>query len=317
MEEKTKIVYMGTPHFAVWPLLALAQSDDYEVVAVVTQEDKKVGRKQILSPPPVKEAAEEQNIPVIQPPSLKNNQDIVELLTRLAPDFIVVVAYGQILPQNILDIPTYGCMNIHGSLLPKYRGASPIEEALLHGDTETGLTFIQMTPKMDAGPIMHIQRIPIDPKDTAAILREKLSLLAGKLIPAVLRDILDGVAHPIEQNHNEATYCHKITKQDGLINLQSMTANEIYNRVRAYTPWPTCFLQLGDKTLKLLEIEISEKQAQSGKILDLEDGKIGIGTKKGLIIPLKVQFEGKAPMNIQDFLRGNRQTLNALLTRPK
>lgn len=308
---------MGTPHFAVWPLEALAESPDFDVVAVVTQEDKKVGRKQLLTSPPVKGAAEEHSIPVLQPPSLKNNDDFVEILTKLAPDFIVVVAYGQILPQTILDIPTHGCINIHGSLLPNYRGASPIEEALRQGDKETGLTFIQMTAKMDAGPIMHIQRAPIDPKDTAATLREKLSILAGKMIPAVLQDILDGVAHPIEQNHDQATYCHKISKKDGLINLSTMTAQEIHNHVRAYTPWPTCFIRLGEKTLKLLEIETKDQNAKPGELVDLEDGKIAIGTKKGLIVPLKVQLEGKGPMEIQDFLRGNRESLNALLASPK
>lgn len=317
MENRVKIVYMGTPQFAVWPLVSLAENEDFEILTVVTQEDKKVGRKQIITPPPVKVNAEKYNIPVLQPPSIKNNPEVLELLTNLEPDFIVVVAYGQILPQEILDIPRYGSINIHGSLLPKYRGASPIEEALLQGDTETGLTFIQMTKKMDAGPVMHIQRAPIDPRDTSAILREKLSLLAGQVIPGVLHDIIDGVAHPIEQHHDEATYCHKIAKEDGRIDLTTMTAKEIHHRIRAYTPWPSCHVMLGEKRLKLLEIAVSDKKAKPGEIIHEEDGAIAIGTKEGVILPLKVQIEGKGPMEIQDFLRGNKDAFNALLASAK
>lgn len=308
---------MGTPEFAVWPLASLAENENFKVLTVITQEDKKVGRKQVLTPLPVKVAAEKYGIPVLQPPSIKNNQEILDLLTKLTPDFIVVVAYGQILPQEMLDIPRYGSINIHGSLLPKYRGASPIEEAILRGETETGLTFIKMTKKMDAGPVMHMQRAPINPIDTAATLREKLSILAGQLVPAVLQDIVDDIAHPIEQNNSKATYCHKISKEDGLIELSNMNAREIQNHVRAYTPWPSCYLMLTDKRLKLLEVKTSDTKAKPGEVIDLENGTIGIGTKKGCIVPLKVQLEGKAPMQIQDFLRGNKDALNALLTSAK
>ncbi len=204
-EEKIKIVYFGTPEFAMRPLEALIANENYEVLTVVTQEDKKVGRKQVLTPPPIKVLAQEHEIPVLQPPKLKGNREVEELLLKLQPDFIVVTAYGQILPPEILQIPKEYCVNIHGSLLPKYRGASPIEASIRKGEKETGITFMKMEEKMDAGPILHVQRAPIDPSDTGATLREKLSILAGTLLPAVLQDILDGTTTPIPQDEHKAT----------------------------------------------------------------------------------------------------------------
>ncbi|MCA9374483.1 methionyl-tRNA formyltransferase [Candidatus Peregrinibacteria bacterium] len=313
----TKVVFMGTPELAVKPLQALILHPDFEVIAVVTQEDKKVGRKQILTPPPVKVAAEEHNIPVLQPPTLKNNEEFQETMEKLAPDFFVVVAYGQILPAEILEIPNEKPINIHFSLLPQYRGASPIESAFLANDQETGITFIEMTEKMDAGPILHLERVDISKEDNAETMREKLSTMSGQLVPTVLQDILDGVATPIQQDESHASYCHKISKEDGMINLQTMTAQEIHNRVRAYIPWPSCFLSLGDKKLKLIEIDVEESNAtQPGKVIDKEEG-IAIETKAGLIILKKVQLQGKREMDIQDFLRGNRSLFNESLTTPK
>lgn len=318
-KQKVKVVFMGTPDFAVRPLQALIEDENIEVLTVVTQEDKKIGRKQVLTPPPVKRLALEHNIPVLQPPKLKNNKEAIELLEGLNADLFIVVAYGHILPPEVLRIPRYGSINIHGSLLPKYRGASPIEEALQSGDTETGLTFIQMENRLDAGPVLHVERIEIAPEDTALTLREKMSIRAAQILPAVLRDILEEVAIPIPQDESHATYCHKISKKDGLIDVTTMTAEEIKNRIRAYTPWPSCFLSLGDKRLKLLEVSVDPKspKARPGEIVELENGRIGIGTKKGIIIPLQVQLEGKKPMTIQEFLRGNRELFKELLTSPK
>lgn len=316
-----KIVFMGTPETAVKPLEALIVHPNFDVLAVVTQKDKKVGRKQILTPPPVKVLAEEHNIPVLQPSTVKNNADFQSILEKLAPDFLVVVAYGQILPTEILEIPKVSPINIHFSLLPQYRGASPIEAAFLAGDQETGITFIEMTEEMDTGPILHLQRVPIAKEDNAETMREKLSTLAGQLVPTVLQDVLDEVATPIHQDESHASYCHKISKEDGILNLETMTAKEINNRIRAYTPWPGCSLILGDKKLKLLEIDVEIDSDQTKKvspkeIIDTEDG-IAIGTKNGLIIPKKVQLQGKREMDIQDFLRGNRSLLNESLTTPK
>ena len=312
---------MGTPEFAVPPLQALLGSKNFEVSAVITQEDKKIGRKQVLTPPPVKIAALKADVPVFQPPKLRGNKEVLDLLEGLDPDFIVVTAYGQILPKEILDLPRFGCVNIHGSLLPLYRGASPVEEALLHGDTETGVTFMLMEENLDSGPVLEIQRITIDSRDTAETLRIKLSELAAGLLVAVLNDYKEGAVTPLPQDDSKATHCHKISKNDGLIDLTKMSAMQISNRLRAYTPWPGCFLMIDGKKLRLLEIGIDEnspaaKKTGPGAIVELSKDSIAIGTREGLIIPSKVQLEGKNPLPIQDFLRGNRELLSKLAAHP-
>lgn len=309
--EKIKVVYFGTPEFAVPPLAALTEAEDIEVVAVVTQEDKPVGRKQELTAPPVKKQAELDMIPVLQPKSLRNNQEIVDLLKGLDADVFAVVAYGKILPQEILDIPKYGCVNLHGSLLPQYRGASPVEEALLHGDTQTGITFIKMTPELDAGDILLIQRQIIEPTDTSVTLRQKLSALGAILFPDLLRNLVDETISAIPQNHTNATFCHKIRKEDGLIDVYKESAEQIINKIRAYTPWPSCYLLVKDKRLRVLEAvaDPTSNAAKPGDILGGKDdqGKptLGIQTQNGALWLQKVQLEGKNATSIQDFMRGN------------
>lgn len=307
--KKIKVVFMGTPHFALPSLQSLISDPDFNLQTVITQEDKKVGRKQTVTPPPVKLMAVLNNIPVLQPPTLRNNAEITSLIKGLKPDFIVVVAYGQILPPEILAIPRYGCINLHGSLLPKYRGASPVEESLLNGDPETGVTFIQMDSKLDSGDILLVRRVPVKPEDNAIILREKLCLVGGQLLPFLLRDIIDGIIIPIPQNHSKATFCRKIRKEDGLIKLEEMTAVEIVNRIRAYTPWPGCFIIHKGKRLKILEAAAENNppslKALPGESVPASIDRIAIVTKKGLLIPKTVQLEGKKALPVQDFLRGN------------
>jgi len=307
--KKIKVVFMGTPHFALPSLQSLISDPDFNLQTVITQEDKKVGRKQLLTPPPVKLMAVHNSIPVLQPPTLRNNAEITGLIKGLKPDFIVVVAYGQILPPEILAIPRYGCINLHGSLLPKYRGASPVEESLLHGDSETGITFIQMDSKLDSGDILLVRRVPIKPEDNAIILREKLCLVGGQLLPFLLRDIIDGIIVPIPQNHSKATFCRKIRKENGLLKLDELTAVDIVNRIRAYTPWPNCFLIHKGKRLKILEAAADENsasvKAKPGEAVFTGNNQIALVTKKGLLIPKTVQLEGKKALPVQDFLRGN------------
>jgi len=316
MVAKLKTVFMGTPDFAVAPLLALAGNPDIKVVAVITQEDKKTGRKQIITQPPVKTAAIKLDIPVLQPSAYHNNNEIINLLKGLKPDFFVVTAYGQILPEKVLEIPRHGCINIHGSLLPKYRGASPIESAIIQGDKETGITFMKMIRKMDAGPIYDIFRLQISDDDTSLTLRQKLSLLAATQLPYVLKDIAFSTIEPIEQDHAKATYCRKITKEDGYADLNKQTAAEIINMIRAYDPWPGCFLVFKDKKIKIIRAESDSNTSSPIKpyeMIEMGKDKIGIGTKKGVLIPQKVQMEGKTPVSIQDFLLGNRNLLVRLL----
>jgi len=300
-----KIIYIGTPEFACPPLIELMASPDIEIIAVVTAEDKPTGRNQTLTPPPVKILALKNNLTVLQPKD-QSDREFLKLITKLKPDFVVVTAYGKILKKDFLKIPKYGCINLHASLLPKYRGASPIEEALLNGDTETGITFIQMSEKLDAGDILLLQRIKIEPQDDAPSLRKKLSFLGARLLPFLLRDIRDGLVTPIPQNEKKASYCRKIKKSDGLIDPQKMTTEQILNRIRAYKPWPECHIILNDKRLKILEAVTENKTAtlNPGEMRIIDD-KLIIGTKNGSIKPLKIQIEGKKPMSIEDFLRGN------------
>jgi methionyl-tRNA formyltransferase len=305
-QKKLKVIFMGTPEFACAPLYALISDPDIDVRAVVTAEDKPVGRDQKLTPPPVKVMAIKNDLTVLQPAKIADNADFISLVKKLRPDFIVVVAFGKILKKDLLEIPKYGCVNLHGSLLPKYRGASPVEEALLNGDEETGVSFIKMTEKLDAGDILLIQRLKIDPKDNALILREKLSILGARLLPFLLKDIVEGIITPIPQDEKKVSRCRKIKKEDGLIDLASMSAQEIVNRIRAYMPWPQCHILLNGKRFKILEatLEESANAPAPGKII-VTDDRLLMGTKNGILLPNKVQMEGKSPMDVQDFLRGN------------
>lgn len=318
MSRRIKIVFMGTPDFALPSLLSLIEDQEFEVMAVVTQEDKKIGRRQEIIPPPVKQLALKHNIPVFQPGKIKGNMEFSNLMKELKPDIFVVAAYGQILPGSLLEIPKHGAVNVHASLLPKYRGASPIEAALLNGDNETGVTIMKMTPELDAGDILDIAKLTIEPEDNAETLTVKLSILGGKILPYVLKDMAENAVHPIPQNESKATFCHKIQKNDGMADLHSLTAEEISNRVRAYTPWPSTFLIIEGKRLKLIEIDIDrDSRLNPGEVEDIGKTGVAIGTKHGAIIPKKVQLEGKKPMTIQEFLAGNRSLLNKLLTKPK
>jgi len=309
--KKIKVVFFGTPEFAILPLEALIEAKDIDVVAVVTQDDKPVGRKQELTAPPVKNAALEQDIPVLQPTTLRKNPQILELLEGLEADFFAVVAYGKILPKEVLDIPKYGCINLHGSLLPQYRGASPVEEALLQGDAQTGVSFIQMNEELDAGDILVVQRQAVDPEDTSETLRRKLSLLGAALFPQLLRDVVDEVIQPIPQNSQNATFCHKITKQDGFIDIYKERAEDIVNKIRAYTPWPSCFMIVKDKRLKIIKAKAAESltQVEPGAVIEgtfAGEYSIGLQTIEGTLWLQTVQLEGKKPTLIQDFMRGNK-----------
>ncbi len=318
MNQKLKIIFMGTPDFALPSLQTLIDDEDFEILAVVTQEDKKIGRKQELTAPSVKQLAQKNGLPVFQPQKIKGNKDFLTLMADLEPDLLVVVAYGQILPENFLEIPKYGAVNVHASLLPKYRGASPIEAAFLHGDKETGVTIMKMEEKLDAGPVLDVAKLTIKPEDNADTLTIKLSLLGGKILPYVLKDLAEGAMHPIPQDESKATFCHKIQKDDGLVDLVKLSAQEINNRLRAYTPWPSVFLMIDGKRLKLLEIDTDETmKIQPGIVKELTKNSVAMGTKLGAIIPQKVQLEGKKPMTIQEFLAGNRLLLSKLLTNPK
>lgn len=306
-----KVIFMGTPEFAIPSLLAFLKDSDFEVQAVITQEDKKIGRKQILTPPPVKIIAKEHSIPVFQPAMLKNNKEFMALIEGLRPDFIVVVAYGKILPKTFLEIPKYGCINLHPSLLPRYRGASPIEEALLHGDTETGLSFIRVNEKMDSGDILLVQRVMIQPEDTTFTLKEKLWPAGAVLFPFLLKEMAEGLIEPIPQQHEKAVYCKKLSKADGFIDPAVLTAEQILNHIRAYIVWPSSYMYLAGKLLKLLQVRIffENNFLQPGQLKETDKNQLLLGTANGELQLIKVQLEGKKPLLIEEFLRGNRSLL--------
>lgn len=300
-----KVIFFGTPEFAVPFLNHLEVDNRIEVEAVVTQPDKPVGRKKEITPPPVKVFAQKMDIPVMQPEEVKNNTEFIELIKGLEPDFIIVVAYGAILPKEILDIPKYDCINVHTSLLPMYRGASPIQSALLNGDKEIGVSYMSLNEKLDTGDIYLLKKVEIDEKDTQETLFKRLSDIGATLLPSVLIDIEDGVLTPIPQNEDNATYCTKITKEDALFDPKKDNADLIINKIRAFTPWPGIYMMYKDKRLKLLEIEKynGNEKVSKGEFVS-KDGLLLLGTNDGILNVKKLQPEGKNPMSATDFING-------------
>jgi methionyl-tRNA formyltransferase len=298
-----KIVFLGTPEFAVPSLKMLSSTKNIEILTVVTQPDKAVGRKQILTAPPIKTAALDLGLPIIQP---KNKQSLIKSLKDLKADFFVVIAFGMILPKEILEIPEYGCINVHASLLPKYRGASPIQESLLNGDKETGITIIKIDEELDHGDIFFIKRVPIETSDTLDILSHRLAEVSSIVLPLVLHDIMNRTLSPLPQIHKNATFCRKIYKEDGKINLALKTAKEVSDMIKAYTPWPSVYTSFNGKKIQILETAISTENLSPGKFI-LENNILKIGTKKGSLLPKIVQLEGKKPMDIKSFINGYKQ----------
>jgi methionyl-tRNA formyltransferase len=299
-----RLVFMGTPRFAVPPLQALAKAG-HNIAGVMTRIDKPAGRGRTIAQPAVKVTALEMGLNVFQPKHLRD-PDTIESLRRLAPEVIVVAAYGQILPKEILRLPKYGCINIHASLLPLYRGAAPINWAIIHGDARTGNTIMQMEEGMDTGAILLQEAIPIDPKDTAGTLTEKLSALGAKLITDALPLIEAGKLTPEPQDRSKATLAPLLKKEDGLINWK-LSAPEIHNLVRGLTPWPSAYTFLDETMVKILETETLQGRGESGRILEGMQGNLYVGTGSGLLRIIRVQPAGKKPMDAADFLRGHRE----------
>jgi methionyl-tRNA formyltransferase len=254
MPDKTTIVFLGSPAFSCPFLAKLVTDDRFDLQAVITQEDKPSGRQMMLTPTPVKVLAGELHLPLFQPHKLNRDKDLIEYLKKLKPDFLVVVAYGQILNQTVLDIPSVKPVNVHGSILPKYRGASPIEQALLNDDRETGLSIMEMVLKMDAGGVYSHLPVKIEPDQDSYSLRLKLAELGSTALPDLLIRIKNRQLTAFPQNEDQATYCQKIIKIDGLCNPLLESSSQIYNKFRAFKIWPGIYLSLNGKSLKLLEI---------------------------------------------------------------
>lgn len=303
-----KIVYMGTPDFAVPALRALAEK--HEVAAVFTQPDKPVGRKQILTPPDVKVCAQELDIPVCQPASMKT-PEALELLKSFAPDVIVVAAYGQILPQAVLDVPKYGCVNIHGSLLPKYRGAAPIQQAVLNGDSVTGVTTMLMDAGLDTGDILLVKETPIGENETSAELFDRLSVLGGELIIETLAALENGTVDPKKQDESLATHTSKIDKSLCPVDF-SRSALQIHNQIRGLYSWPVATAQIGGKRVKIHRAKIAEGSGRAGEILSVKPLVIACG--EGAIELSELQPEGKKKMTAEAFAAGHKLKIGEILS---
>lgn len=300
------VIFMGTPDYAQKILQRLIETDDINVVAVYTQPDKPVGRKKVLTPPPVKTTAKEHNIPVYQPQKLRDAETVKELL-EISCDFIVVAAYGQILPREVLDHAP--CINLHASILPQYRGASPIQQTLLNGDKETGVTAMLMEEGLDTGDILKIEKISVDEKMMVEELFEKLTQIAADLTIDVLHNF--DTYKPIKQNEAEATHCKKITKADGEVTFDN--AQAVYNKYRAFTPWPGIYLSSG---LKLKKIELQNRDElypEEGKIITIDKESIVVTCKQGALRIYKVQPQSKKEMDVISYINGKRLGLEDTL----
>lgn len=309
-----RILFMGTPDFALFALRALCDAGE-NVVGVVTQPDKPKGRGYELCPPPVKVFALEKGIPVYQPATLKNGAFDAEL-AALAPDLIVVVAYGKILPQSVLDFPRYGCINIHGSLLPEYRGAAPMQRVLIDGKHETGVTIMQMEAGLDTGAMLTVARTPIGENDNFEDIHDRLGALGADALLQTLADIRAGKISPVPQNEALATYAAKIEKSDCLLDF-SKAARTVHDRVRGLSPIPLAFTRTPDgKMLKVITTRISTARVPegtaAGTVLALGD-TVTVACGEGAIEILRLLPEGKGRMSAADYVRGRRLSVGDIL----
>jgi len=304
------IIFMGTPEFAV-PTLQKLIEGGYAVQAVVTQPDRAKGRGQHVVAPPVKTLAEQHNIPVLQPRRVRE-EAVVQQIRDLNPDAIVVVAYGQILPEALLKIPRLGCINVHASLLPKYRGAAPMNWAIVRGETETGVTTMFMDKGMDTGDMLLVRKIAIEPRETTATLHDKLAALGAELLIETLRQAEAGTLVRIPQDHAAATYAPLMKKEDGLIDWNE-PAQAIDCKVRGFFPWPGAYTTIHSKCVKVLQVGVETNtpsdlpEQQPGMVVQLDQvhGPM-IATGAGHLRIMEIQPENKKPMRCSDFCRGYR-----------
>ncbi len=300
-----KVVYMGTPDFAVPPLRALVKAG-YEVVGVVTQPDKPKGRSKTLLPPPVKEEALKYNIPVYQPLKVRE-PEFMETLKNLAPDVIVVAAFGQIIPKAILDLPEFGCLNIHASLLPKYRGAAPIQQAVINGDKEAGVTIMKMGTGLDTGDMISRASVLLAEDETGGSLFDRLSELGAELLIKTLPSVFDGTAvYEPQPEESPTPYAGMITKQMGLLDFQK-EAETLERLIRGLNPWPSAYTYLNGKTLKIWKAAVEKSGSEPenpGTIIKADKDGIHVVCGQDILILQEVQLEGKKRMDAAAFLRG-------------
>jgi methionyl-tRNA formyltransferase len=309
--ESWRIVYMGTPDFAVLPLQALLKGED-QIVGVFTQPDRKTGRGMKFQPTPVKAAAQEAEIPVFQPLKMRD-PEAVEQLKALKPDLVVVTAYGQILSEEVLAIPPQGCINIHASLLPRWRGAAPLQRALLAGDSESGISIMQMEKGLDTGPVLNMSLVPIGDNMTGGELHDALAKDGANLLMDTIHDMKNGNSKPQIQPLEGITYASKLTRDDEKIHW-NQTAKEIKNQIFALNPWPSASSQLGNKRIKIFTCKLGEGQAkQPGEIIALHKDGPEVSCQDGTLILTEVQNPGKKRVAAADWLRGRPVSVGDVL----
>lgn len=302
-----RVIFMGTPEYAKDILESIVESKAFDVVGVFTQPDKPVGRKKVLTAPITKVYAQEQGIKCFQPFKLRDEEAIAQV-KALSADFIVVAAYGQILPKEILDLAP--CINLHASVLPAYRGASPIQQALLNDDARTGVTAMLMDVGLDTGDILSIEYVCVEADDNLETLYNKLTLAAKKLTVDVL-NVYESIA-PVKQNDALSTHCSKITKEDGLVDFSD--AKALYNKYRAFTPWPGIYLESGLKLKEITLLETESENLQAGEILAQEKAGIKLACEKGTLFVKTVQPKSKKEMDALAYLNGKRLECGAILS---
>ena len=300
------VVFMGTPDFSVECLKTV--NELYDVVGVFTQPDKPVGRKMVMTPPAVKVTALELGLTVYQPDSVKTDESY-ELIKKLSPELIVVVAYGKILPKRILDLPKYGCVNVHASLLPKFRGASPIQAAVLAGEKVTGVTTMLMDEGMDTGDILLTEELEIAPDDTAGTMFDKLSVTGAELLKKTLPLLINNQLTPKKQDETAATYCGIIKKEMAHLDF-TKTTDEVINTVRGFSPWPVAYFIYGGKRVKVFSASSTDENGEAGRVV-CSDGRLVIATEDGAVEINELQFEGAKRMKTADALRGKTVLVGA------
>jgi methionyl-tRNA formyltransferase len=307
-----KIVFMGTPDFSV-PILQQIINDGYNVIGVVTQPDRPVGRKKVLTPPPVKVEALKHDIPVFQPEKIRQEDELEKILS-LKPDLIVTAAFGQILPNKLLEAPKYGCINVHASLLPELRGGAPIHYAIIQGKQKTGVTIMYMVEKLDAGDILTNIEVPITEEDNVGTLHVKLSAAGSKLLAETLPLLLEGRLTPKPQNNVEATFASNIKREQEKI-VWTKTGEEIYNHIRGLNPWPVAFTTLNGQVIKVWRAEkVSGKGGEPGAILKVESEGFTVSTGNETAIKIiELQPSGKTKMMTEQFLRGSKISIGTKL----
>lgn len=303
-----KIAFFGTPNFSLPFLKYIFEDNSIEVSAVISQPDRKVGRKQTIESPPVANFAKENNIPLFQPEDASNDIQLINHLKSLNLDYLVIIAYGQIISKEVINCAKSGCINVHPSKLPKYRGPSPIQASLLNSDRESAVTIMLIDEKMDHGPILLQENFEIKPHYNYFDIENTVFKIGPELLIKAIKGHYAGEIDPKEQDHTKATYCRLIRKSDGEVNLASETATEIYNKFRAYSSWPGVYTKLQingkDEVVKLLEIEPSAENSKEP--FEITKDAIKIGAKSGSILIHKLQISGKKPQLASDLVKGIR-----------